>query len=75
VVDVFDDSHDRLMRRRVFVSSEAATLLALADWPGLRTILAVESIRGMPVWAQILGELAATYSHSCLADYVISCDS
>ena len=47
VVDAFDDSHGRLVRRRVFVSPEAATLPALADWPGLRTVLAVESIRGI----------------------------
>ena len=47
VVDAFDDSHGRLVRRRVFVSPDAAMLPALADWPGLRTVLAVESIRGI----------------------------
>ena len=47
VVDAFDDSHGRLVRRRVFVSPDAAMLPALADWPGLRTVLAVESIRGL----------------------------
>ena len=46
MVDAFD-SHGRLVRRRVFVSPEAALLPALADWPGLRTVLAVESIRGI----------------------------
>src|SRR5918911_2248995 len=42
--DAFDDTHGRLVRRRVFVSTEAAALDALNGWPGLRTVLAVESI-------------------------------
>src|SRR3569623_1235624 len=45
--DAFDDSHGRLVRRRVFVSTEAAALDALSGWPGLRTVLAVESIRSV----------------------------
>ena len=47
VSDAFDDSHGRLVRRRVFVCPEAADLKALDAWPGLRTVLAVESIRGV----------------------------
>src|ERR671920_488044 len=47
VFDAFDDSHGRLVRRRVFVCSEAASLKALEAWPELRTVLAVESIRGV----------------------------
>jgi len=47
VHDKFDDSHGRLVRRRVFASTEAATLGALSGWPGLRTVLAVESIRSV----------------------------
>jgi len=45
--DAFDDTHGRLVRRRVFASTEAATLGALSGWPGLRTVLAVESIRSV----------------------------
>ena len=45
--DAFDDSHGRWVRRRVFVCTEAATLEALSNWPGLRTVLAVESIRSI----------------------------
>ncbi len=45
--DAFDDTHGRLVRRRVFASIEAAALEALSGWPGLRTVLAVESIRGV----------------------------
>ena len=45
--DAFDDTHGRLVRRRVFASTEAAGLEALAAWPGLRTVLAVETIRSV----------------------------
>ncbi len=47
VVDKFDETRDRLVRRRVFVSAEAARLPALAEWPNLRTVLAIESIRSV----------------------------
>jgi hypothetical protein len=47
VFNAFDDSHGRLVRRRVFVCPEAASLKALGAWPGLRTVLAVESIRSV----------------------------
>jgi predicted transposase YbfD/YdcC len=43
--DKFDDSHGRLVRRRVFVCPEAPALEPLRDWPGLQIVLAVESIR------------------------------
>src|SRR4051812_13886263 len=46
VFDAFDDRHGRLVRRRVFVCPEAADLKALDTWSGLRTVLAVETIRG-----------------------------
>jgi predicted transposase YbfD/YdcC len=45
--DAFDDTHGRLVRRRVFASTDAAALEALSGWPGLRTVLAVESIRSL----------------------------
>jgi len=45
--DAFDDTHGRLVRRRVFASTDAAVLDALGGWPGLRTVLAVESIRSV----------------------------
>jgi DDE_Tnp_1-associated/Transposase DDE domain len=45
--DAFDDTHGRLVRRRVFASTEAAALEALSGWPGLCTVLAVESIRSV----------------------------
>jgi predicted transposase YbfD/YdcC len=45
VHDELDDSHGRLVRRRVFVCPEAPALEPLRDWPGLQTVLAVETIR------------------------------
>ncbi len=45
--DAFDDTHGRLVRRRVFASTEAAGLEALSGWPRLHTVLAVESIRSV----------------------------
>jgi predicted transposase YbfD/YdcC len=47
VYDAFDDTHGRTVRRRVFACPEAAQLEPLRDWPGLRTVLAVESIRSI----------------------------
>jgi predicted transposase YbfD/YdcC len=47
VFDAFDDRHGRLVRRRVFACPEAADLEALAAWSGLRTVLAVETIRSV----------------------------
>ena len=40
-------AHGRLVRRRVFVCTEAGSLEALSAWPGLRTVLAVETIRSV----------------------------
>jgi predicted transposase YbfD/YdcC len=45
--DAFDDSHGRLVRRRVFVCADLDALPVLESWPGLTTVLAVENIRGV----------------------------
>ena len=45
--DSFDDTHGRVVRRRVFVCPEATLLEPLRDWPGLKTVVAVESIRSI----------------------------
>ncbi|HJX29108.1 MAG TPA: ISAs1 family transposase, partial [Thermoanaerobaculia bacterium] len=47
VFDAFDESHGRLVRRRVFVSPPAAGLEPLDGWPDLRAVLAVETIRSI----------------------------
>ena len=65
--DAFDDSHGRLVRRRVFVCSEAASLEALRAWPGLRTVLAVETIRGVNGSGKVEAEIRYFLS-SCRDD-------
>lgn len=47
MLDRFDDTHGRTVQRRVFACPEAATLEPLRDWSGLRTVLAVETIRSV----------------------------
>src|SRR5918911_1146628 len=57
VFDAFDESHGRLVRRRVFVSSAARELEPLSGWPELTTVLAVETIRGVTGTGQIEAEI------------------
>ncbi len=45
--DAFDDTHGRVVRRRVFACPEVAACPTLRDWPGLRAVLATETIRGV----------------------------
>jgi predicted transposase YbfD/YdcC len=44
-VDYFDDSHGRQVQRRAFVCPEACHLPGLQHWPGVRQVLAIETIR------------------------------
>jgi predicted transposase YbfD/YdcC len=44
--DAFDESHGRLVRRRVFTCRALDALPGLRDWPDVRAVLAVEAIRG-----------------------------
>jgi len=43
--EAFDDSHGRTVRRRVWSMPDLAPLPALAKWPGLQSVIAVETIR------------------------------
>jgi predicted transposase YbfD/YdcC len=43
--DALDDSHGRLVRRRVWTMTDLAPLPELAKWPGLQAVIAVEAIR------------------------------
>ena len=45
VLDAFDESLGRLTRRRVFVHPAPTELKVLEEWPGVQSIMAVESIR------------------------------
>jgi len=68
--DAFDDTHGRLVRRRVFASTDAAALDALSGWPGLRTVLAVESIRSVNSAPKVESEIRYFLS-SCPDDPAI----
>jgi predicted transposase YbfD/YdcC len=43
--DAFDASHGRVVRRRVWAMTDLAPLPALEKWPGLQSVIAVETIR------------------------------
>ena len=43
--DAFDDSHGRTVRRRVWTITDLAALPELAKWPGLQSVIAIETIR------------------------------
>src|SRR5215203_2668343 len=57
VFDAFDESHGRLVRRRVFVSTAVGELEPLQEWPDLRTLLAVETIRGVTGTGKVEAEI------------------
>jgi predicted transposase YbfD/YdcC len=43
--DAFDGSHGRTVRRRVWTITDLTALPELAKWPGLQSVIAVETIR------------------------------
>jgi predicted transposase YbfD/YdcC len=43
--DAFDDTHGRLVRRIVWTITDLQALPPLAKWPGLQTVIVVETIR------------------------------
>jgi predicted transposase YbfD/YdcC len=55
--DAFDEGHGRLVRRRVFACTDLAPFAALADWPGLATVAAVETIHGIPGRGKVTTEI------------------
>src|SRR5689334_1425435 len=55
--DAFDDGHGRLVRRRVFACPDTGVFATLKDWPGLRAVLAVETIRGIPGRGKVTAEI------------------
>ncbi len=55
--DAFDESHGRLVRRRVFACPKLGAFATLADWPGLAAVLAVETIRGIPGRGKVTAEI------------------
>jgi predicted transposase YbfD/YdcC len=43
--DAFDDTHGRTVRRRLWTLTDLTGLPELAKWPGLQTVIVVETIR------------------------------
>jgi predicted transposase YbfD/YdcC len=43
--DAFDDTHGRTVRRRLWTITDLTGLPELAKWPGLQTVIVVETIR------------------------------
>jgi predicted transposase YbfD/YdcC len=64
--DAFDDNHGRLVRRRVFACPDAGVFATLADWPGLKAVLAVETIRGIPGRGKVTAEIRYYLSSAAL---------
>ena len=64
--DAFDDGHGRLVRRRVFACPDAGVFTTLKDWPGLRAVLAVETIRGIPGRGKVTAEIRHYLSSAAL---------
>ena len=64
--DAFDDGHGRLVRRRVFACPNVGVLTTLKDWPGLRAVLAVETIRGTPSRGKVTAEIRHYLSSAAL---------
>ena len=65
--DAFDDGHGRLVRRRVFACPDVGVFTTLTDWPGLRTVLAVEIIRGIPGRGKVTAEVRHYLSSAALS--------
>src|SRR3954467_12853792 len=68
--DTFDETHGRLVRRRVFASTKAASLEALSTWPNLHTVLAVEALRSTNGAPKVETEIRYFLS-SCRDDPVV----
>src|SRR3954470_17161118 len=64
--DAFDDGHGRLVRRRVFACPDAGVFTTLAARPGLRAVLAVAPIRGIPGRGKVTAEIRHYLSSAAL---------
>jgi len=55
--DAFDDTHGWLVRRRVFACPDARCFTTLRDSPGLASVLATETIRGVSGTGVVTAEI------------------
>jgi len=72
IFDEFDDGHGRLVRRRIFFCPDAAALEPLCDWPGLKSVLAVETIRSINGSSKTEAEIRYFLSSSAEAPQVLA---
>src|SRR5918911_530408 len=72
LVDAFDDGHGRLVRRRVFACPDVGVFATLKDWPGLRAVLASETIRGVNGRGKITAEIRHYVSSSKVSAEVLA---
>jgi predicted transposase YbfD/YdcC len=70
--DAFDESHGRLVRRRVFACADLAPFATLRDWPGLARVVAVETIRGIPGRGKVTAEIRHYLSSAALPPEVLA---
>ena len=63
-LDAFDESHGRLVRRRVFACTVLEPFAALQSWPSLATVLAVETIRSLNGSSKVTAEIRYYLSSS-----------
>ena len=70
--DAFDDTHGRLVRRRVFACPDAGCFATLRDWPGIATVLATETIRGVNGTGVVTAEIRHYLSSSTAPPEVLA---
>src|ERR687885_1446694 len=70
--DAFDDGHGRLVRRRVFACPDVGVFTTLKDWPGLRAVLAVQTIPGVNGRGKITAEIRHYVSSSKVSPEVLA---
>ena len=70
--DAFDDTHGRLVRRRVFACPDASCFATLRDWPGLATVLATETIGGVNGTGVVTSEIRHYLSSSAAPPEVLA---
>ena len=69
--DAFDTSHGRTVRRRIWVLREVSTLAELAKWAGVKSVVAVETIRAAHARAKVTSNYRFYLSSlvRCAADF------
>jgi len=70
--DAFDDTHGRLVRRRVLACPDAGCFATLRDWTGLATVLATQTIRGINATGVVTSEIRHYLSSSAAPPEVLA---